>query len=316
MSGIQFNRDFSAVPGIPERLSGAVRRVLCDNPGPYTFKGTSTFIVGDGDVALIDPGPSNDAHLAALLRALEGETVTHILITHRHLDHSPLAARLKSLTGARTCAFARGERPPDRQSEGLDAGLDRAFEPDVPLAHGDRIEGRGWSIEALHTPGHASDHLCYALLEEKALFPGDHVMAWSTSVIVPPDGNMGAYLCSLRLLLRRDERVYHPAHGPSITDPKRLVRAYLAHRRMREEAILKRLEAGDRTIGSIVEAVYQDLDPKLRGAAALSTFAHLEHLIEQDRATTDGPPTLTSEFRVVPVADDFRPCVKAGRQRD
>jgi glyoxylase-like metal-dependent hydrolase (beta-lactamase superfamily II) len=298
MTSIPFNRDFSAVPGIPERISGLVRRVLCDNPGPFTFKGTSTFIVGEGEVAVIDPGPSDDAHLVALLKALGGETVTHIFITYRHLDHSPLAARLKSLTRAPTYGFGRQERAPDHELETLDAGLDHAFEPDVRLAHGARIEGRGWTIEALHTPGHASDHLCYALLEEKALVSGDHVMAWSTSIVAPPDGNMGAYLASLRLLLRRDDRVYHPAHGPSISDPKKLVRAYLAHRRMREEAIVKRLVAGDRTISAIVEAVYADLDPKLRSAAALSTFAHLEHLIEQGRVAVDGLSTLTSEFRI------------------
>jgi glyoxylase-like metal-dependent hydrolase (beta-lactamase superfamily II) len=171
--------------------------------------------------------------------------------------------------------------------------------PDIPLSHGDAVEGPGWTIEAVHTPGHTSDHMAYALREEKALFCGDHVMAWATSVIAPPDGHMGHYLNSLRLVLERDDQVYYPTHGPSPRDPRSLVRAYLAHRKMREEAIVNRLAHGDCRIDDIVAANYSGLDPQLRGAAGLSTLAHLEHLIEQGRVETEGEATIGSEFRLV-----------------
>jgi glyoxylase-like metal-dependent hydrolase (beta-lactamase superfamily II) len=282
MTAIDFDRAFDAVPGVAEQVSALVRRVLCDNPGPFTFRGTSTFIIGKGQVAVIDPGPEDEAHLAALLDAVRGETVSHILVTHSHADHSPLAGRLKAETGAEIFGLALAARPDD-DSVRLDASVDHGFRPDVVLSHGSRIEGRNWSLEAIHTPGHMSNHLCFALAEEKALFAGDHVMAWSTSVVAPPDGNMGQYMASLRLLLGRDDHIYWPAHGPARRDPLPLVRAYLAHRNMREQAIMQRLKAGDRTVGEIVRAVYAGIDPKLHGAAAISTRAHLEHLIEQGR---------------------------------
>jgi len=282
MTAIDFDRAFDAVPGRPEQVSALVRRVLCDNPGPFTFRGTSTFIIGHGQVAVIDPGPEDEAHLAALLDAVRGETVSHILVTHSHADHSPLAARLKAATGAEIYGLGLVARPDDG-SVRLDASVDHGFKPDVALSHGSRIEGRGWSLEAIHTPGHMSNHLCFALAKEKALFVGDHVMAWSTSVVAPPDGNMGHYMASLRLLLERDDSIYWPAHGPARLNPLPLVRAYIAHRNMREQAIMQRLKAGDRTIEDIVRAVYADIDPKLFGAAALSTRAHLDHLIEQGR---------------------------------
>jgi glyoxylase-like metal-dependent hydrolase (beta-lactamase superfamily II) len=298
MTDIEFNRDFTARPGSVVRISPLIRRVLCDNPGPFTFKGTSTFIVGHGAVAIIDPGPGDDAHLGALLKAVENETVTHILITHTHVDHSALAARLKALTGAITCGY--GPHGAASGTTRVDASADRHFAPDIAFRHGDRIRGPGWTIEGVFTPGHTSNHMAYALEEEKALFCGDHVMAWATSVIAPPDGNMGQYLNSLRLLLERPEDVYYPTHGPSPREPRSLVRAYLAHRRMREEAILARLGQGDRSIGEIVRANYADLDPRLEAAAALTTLAHLEHLIEQGRVETEGAPSLESEYRLRP----------------
>ncbi len=282
MTAIEFDRAFDAVPGRPEQVSALVRRVLCDNPGPFTFRGTSTFIIGKGQVAVIDPGPEDEAHLAALLDAVRGETVSHILVTHSHADHSPLAVRLKAATGAEIFGLGLAARPDDG-SVRLDAGVDHGFKPDVVLSHGSRIEGRGWSLEAIHTPGHMSNHLCFALTEEKALLVGDHVMAWSTSVVAPPDGNMGHYMASLRALLGRDDHIYWPAHGPARLDPLPLVRGLLAHRTMREQAIVQRLKAGDRTVAEIVRAVYAGIDPKLHGGAALSTRAHLDHLIEQGR---------------------------------
>jgi glyoxylase-like metal-dependent hydrolase (beta-lactamase superfamily II) len=264
-----------------------VRRVLVNNPGPYTFKGTSTFIVGRGQVAVIDPGPDDDSQLSALLEALRGETVTHILVTHSHADHSPLARRLKEATGALT--YAQGAVAPE--AEGglrLDATIDHGFVPDVALAEGDVVTGPGWTLEALFTPGHMSNHMCFALREEEALFSGDHVMSWATSVIAPPDGDMAEYLASLRKLLGREDKVYHPGHGPSRRDPLPLVRGYLAHRRMREEAIRARVAQGARTVPEIVASIYADVDPKLHGAAALSTSAHLDHLVAQGKLRRTG----------------------------
>jgi glyoxylase-like metal-dependent hydrolase (beta-lactamase superfamily II) len=283
MPTLEFDRSFDATPGVCVEVSPLVRRVLCGNPSPYTFKGTSTFIVGRGQVAIIDPGPQDEPHLTAILDAVRGETVTHILVTHTHMDHSPLAAALKAKTGALILAGANLlSATPDGLR--LDAGIDRQFAADHPLTHGEKIGGKGWTIEPVFTPGHMSNHMCFALLEEQVLFCGDHVMAWATSVIAPPDGNMAQYMESLRLLLKRDDVIFHPAHGPSRRDPKPLVRAYLTHRKMREAAIYERLKAGDRTPGEIVKSVYADIDPRLHPAAALSTQAHLDHLVEQGRA--------------------------------
>ena len=282
MTDLTFDRNFDETPGKAVRLSPLVRRVLVNNPSPYTFKGTSSFIVGMGQVAVIDPGPDDDAHLAAMLDAVKGETVTHILVTHSHADHSPLARRLKQVTGAKTLAHGPVQAPPSTGLR-LDASIDHDFVPDERLADGDTVSGPGWTLEALFTPGHMSNHMCFALPEEKALFAGDHVMAWATSVIAPPDGDMGQYFTSLRKLLDRDDAVYHPGHGPSRHDPLPLVRGYLAHRRMREEAIRTRVEKGARSVGEIVAAIYADVDPRLHGAAALSTTAHLDHLVEQGK---------------------------------
>jgi glyoxylase-like metal-dependent hydrolase (beta-lactamase superfamily II) len=297
---IELDRDFDAVPGEVVRLSPRVRRVLCDNPGPFTFKGTSTFIIGNGDVAIVDPGPDSDRHYSVLKDALRNETVTHILITHTHADHSPLAARLKAATGAKTYGY--GPHGSGRADSGprADASADLAFVPDVRLRHGDGISGKQWTIDAVFTPGHTSNHMSFGLREEKTLFCGDHVMAWATSVIAPPDGHMGSYMNSLRLLLDRDNEIYFPTHGPEVRQPKSLVRAYIAHRRMREEAIVARLAEGDRTIAEIVKANYAGLDPRLHGAAALSTQAHLEHLIENGKVAADGPPTADGEYRLKP----------------
>lgn len=288
MTELKFDRAFDVIPGETAQVSPLVRRILANNPSPFTFKGTSTFIVGQGRVAIIDPGPDDDAHLKALLEAVRGETVSHILVTHSHADHSPLTAKLQAATGAKTYAYG-GVAPGTTTGLRLDSSIDHGFVPDVTVADGDIIEGQNWSLEALHTPGHMSNHMCFALAQEKALFAGDHVMAWATSVIAPPDGDMGQYLASLRKLLDRDDEVYFPSHGPSKRDPLPLVRGYLAHRRMREAAIFSRVEQGARSVGEIVAAIYADVDPRLHGAAALSTRAHLDHLVEQGKLReTDG----------------------------
>lgn len=289
MVSLDFDRSFDVPPETALELSPLVRRVLANNPGPFTFKGTSSFIIGRGEVAIIDPGPDDDEHLTSLLAAIRGETVSHILVTHSHRDHSPLVRRLKQATGAVTVGYGPVAAQEDPEGIRLDASIDADFDPDIKLAHGEVIRGKGWSLEGVFTPGHMSNHMSFALGEEKTLFCGDHVMAWATSVIAPPDGNMGQYFASLRLLLERDDAIYHPAHGPSRRDPKPLVRAYLAHRRMREESIISRLKAGDRSIEDIVKANYADIDPRLHAAAGLSTQAHIEHLIERGLVRA-GPP--------------------------
>lgn len=301
MTELAFNRDFDVVYGRPERLSGLVRRVACANASPFTFKGTVSYIVGEGEVAIIDPGPDDGDHLRALLDAIGGETVSHIVVTHSHRDHCELVARLKAATGAVVCGYGpkvgAGRLGPASGDVTLDAAADAGFQPDLHLAHRDVISGRGWTLEAVHTPGHTSDHLALALPEENTLFSGDHVMAWSTSVIAPPDGSMAEYMASLRLLLDREEQVYWPGHGPAVEAPRRFVRALIAHRQMREAAIFDRIRRGDRTVLEIVRAVYADLDPRLHRAAAISALAHVEHLVAQGKVQAKGPLSLETEFR-------------------
>jgi glyoxylase-like metal-dependent hydrolase (beta-lactamase superfamily II) len=289
MTALDFDRNDRAAPGAAEQLTPLVRRILCNNASAFTFTGTSSFIVGRGRVAVIDPGPDDPAHLAALRHALRGETVTHVLVTHSHADHSPLAARLKAETGAAVLAFGAAETA-SGDALRLDAGIDHGFAPDERLRDGETLSGPGWTLDAVFTPGHMSNHMCFALREEQSLFSGDHVMFWATSVIAPPEGRMGDYLNSLRKLLDRDDKYYHSAHGPGRRDPLPFVRGLLSHRRMREAAIQQRLRSGDRHAKEIVAALYADIDPRLHGAAALSVRAHLEHLVEQGQArlTDDG----------------------------
>ena len=298
MTSLQFDRDFDAVPGRCEVLSPLIRRVLCDNPGPFTFKGTSTFIVGRGAVAIIDPGPADNRHLEALLAAVVGETVSHILITHSHSDHSPLALALRERTGAPVVGYGMPQPTGLHAGERLDAAGDATYAPDRLVGHGDVIAGDGWTLDTVFTPGHMSNHMAYALREEQALFCGDHVMTWATSVIAPPDGHMGQYMKSLRLLLERDNRIYYPTHGGERRDPKPLVRAYIAHRRMREEAIVNLLNTRDATIPEMVRSNYPGLDPRLHAAASLSTRAHIEHLIEQGRVIEGGEDPI--RYRIAP----------------
>lgn len=276
--------------GVVETLSPLVRRLIAPNPGPFTYTGTGTYIIGAGHVAVIDPGPLNDAHVTALTAALAGEVVDAILITHTHLDHSPAAAPLKAATGART--FGHGPHGGAREDGApVEEGGDMAFRPDVTLAHGDRITGPGWTFEAVHTPGHTSNHLCFALIEEAALFTGDHVMGWSTTVISPPDGDMAAYFASLDHLLTRDDRRYYPTHGAPVDDPKPLVRGLIAHRRAREAQILEVLRSGPATVPAMVAIIYAAIDPRLHPAAARSLQAHLDRLISEGAIARLDPAT-------------------------
>lgn len=299
---IPFRRDFAFAYATPETLSPLVRRVVARNASPFTFKGTGTYIVGHGKVAVIDPGPDLAEHVEALTAALAGETVTHILITHTHLDHSPAAAALKAATGAATYGFGRhgSGRASDRAGIGgtSEEGGDHDFVPDVTMRDGDAVEGADWRLRAVETPGHTSNHLCFALPEEATLFSGDHVMGWSTSVITPPDGDMAAYMRSLAKLLPRGDRLYRPTHGPEIDEPQDFVAAFIAHRIERADAILARLAQGDETIEAIVRAVYVGLDPRLVTAAGRSVLAHLVALVEEGRVDSDGPPAVNGRFRL------------------
>jgi len=281
---IEFNRDLPLEYGAVQALSPLVRRITAENPSPYTFKGTGTYVIGRDTVAVIDPGPLQDEHLAALLRALDGVTVSHILVTHTHIDHSPLAAGLKAATGAPVLGYGRH---PSHGTAG-ELGGDHGFAPDALLADGDVVTGPGWTLEAIHTPGHASNHLCFALREEDSVFTGDHVMGWSTTVVSPPDGDMAAYMASLDKLRRRPEKLYIPSHGPEVADGPVFTRALLGHRRQREAAILRRLETGAAEIPALVAQIYRDLDPRLVAAAGRSVMAHLIKLEAEGKVVSEG----------------------------
>ena len=296
---IPFLREFSFEYGRLEPVAPGVRRILARNPSPFTFKGTGTYVVGHGEVAVIDPGPDLDDHVAALLAGLEGEQVTHILITHTHRDHSPAAKALKAVTGAPTYGF--GPHAGGRRGDtAVEEGGDWDFTPDVRVRDGDEIDGAGWRFEAVHTPGHTSNHLCFALPEEGILFSGDHVMGWSTSVVAPPDGDMSAYMGSLDKLLGRSDQVYWPTHGPAILAPQPHVRAFLAHRREREAGILDCLAGGPRHIVEIVPKLYIGLAPGLHRAAGRSVHAHLLDLVSRGVVAADGPATIEAIYRRTP----------------
>src|SRR4051812_5239392 len=271
---IPYRREFAFEYGRLEPVAPGLRRIVARNPGPFTFKGTGTYVVGDGEVAVIDPGPDLPDHIAALLASLEGERITHILVTHTHRDHSPAAKAVKEATGAPTYGF--GPHAGGRRGEaGAEEGGDWDFSPDIVVSDGDVIEGRNWRFEAVHTPGHTSNHLCFALPDSGILFSGDHVMGWSTSVVAPPDGDMAAYMASLDKLLARPEQLYYPTHGPAIQDAHDHVRRLIAHRHQREGQILGKLEAGEGWISAIVTDLYRDIDPRLHPAAERSVLAHL-----------------------------------------
>lgn len=272
--------------GMLAARSPLVRRLLAHNPSPFTFTGTGTFVVGRGTVAVIDPGPDDPAHIAALIGALAGETVSHIVITHTHMDHSPAAPALKAATGARIVGCA----PLVLSDDGprADAGFDATYAPDAVMADGDSISGPGWTLTAVHTPGHTSNHLCFALAEEKALFTGDHVMGWSTTVVAPPDGDMADYMASLEKLMGRDDAIYHPTHGEAVTDPQRFVKHLLGHRRQREGQVLRAIGEGLTTIPQMVAAMYAMVDKRLHPAAGRSVLAHLIDLERRGKVARAG----------------------------
>lgn len=294
---IPFRREFSFEYGRLQPVAPMIRRIVARNPSPFTFRGTGTYVVGEGDVAVIDPGPDLPDHVEALLAGLKGERVTHILVTHTHRDHSPAAQALQAATGAPTWGFGP-HAGGNRGDPAVEEGGDWDFVPDVATRDGDRIAGNGWHFEAVHTPGHTSNHLCFALPDSSILFSGDHVMGWSTSVITPPDGDMAAYMASLDKLLGRRDAVYWPTHGPAITEPQQHVRAFIAHRREREAGILDCLRAGVAGIDAIVDRLYVGLQPGLRRAAGRSVHAHLIDLADRGVVESDGPATLEARYRL------------------
>jgi glyoxylase-like metal-dependent hydrolase (beta-lactamase superfamily II) len=278
-----------------------VRRLLCNNPSPFTFKGTVSYIVGQGRVAIVDPGPLDEAHIGALLHAVRGETVTHILVTHTHRDHSPAAARIRAATGAKT--YGEGPHRPSRPVHTADvprneSGGDTDFHPDVMLADGDIVDGASWSLEAVTTPGHTVNHMAFALKGTDLLFSGDHVMAWSTPVVSPPDGSMSDYMASLEKLLIRPESIYFPGHGGAVKDAQHFVSHYIRHRRAREQAILRELAKGEADIPALVAAIYVGLDARLVRAAGYSLLAHLEDLAARGLVTTEGAPSIEGRYRL------------------
>lgn len=300
---IPFVRDFDFAYGRVDQVSPLIRRVIAENPGAFTFTGTGTYIVGrdapGARVAVIDPGPLDDAHLAALLDAVKGQSVSHVLVTHTHRDHAPLARPFAEAVGGAPVLAARPPARTIHASGGLDEDDDETFSPDIILTGGERIEGDGWTIEALATPGHASNHMAFVLTDENALFSGDHVMGWSTTVVAPPDGDMEDYMASLDAVIARGFDTLWPTHGAPVTDPGPFLDAYRAHRLGREAQVLARLQAGDRTIAEMVPVLYAAVDSRLWPAASLSVWAHLIGLVRAGRVVADPEPTLQAVYRVL-----------------
>ena len=300
-SKLAFNTEMTFDYGVAVDVAPGVRRIVANNPGPFTFKGTNTYLVGRGEVAVIDPGPDDKAHLDAIAEATKGERISHIMITHTHRDHTDAVMPLKDYTKAPVLAFGHTGEPRGVRttSPSGKAFVDLDFTPDTQLKNGDMIQGKGWALDVIHTPGHAPDHLCFALTGERTVFSGDHVMGWNTTVVAPPEGNMSDYLRSLECLLERKDKVFFPGHGGRIESPQRAVRAYLLHRKMRESAIYNCLESGDQFIPQIVTKIYPRLDSRLVSAAALSVLAHLEYLIARDLVQCeDLPAAIHSAFSI------------------
>lgn len=284
MSRITFDRDFDPRYGEVIEVMPGVSRLTANNPNAFTAFGTNSYLLGDREVAILDPGPEDEAHLDALLKAIGGRRVTHIILTHAHSDHVGGMAAIKQATGARSYSSVRREAPI----------VD--YRPDIVIGDGDTLSGDGWSLTAIATPGHASDHLAFALEGTGTLFSGDHVMGWSTSTVRPPDGSMAEYIASLDRMIARPEPTFLPGHGGPIADGPKHARGLKAHRLQREAAILKRIEEGDRAIDDVVAALYRGINPALKTAAAYAVLAHLERLVAEGRVKSEGGVTLQATF--------------------
>jgi glyoxylase-like metal-dependent hydrolase (beta-lactamase superfamily II) len=296
---LDFDTRFEPHYGEAIEIATGIRRITVNNPGPFTFHGTNTYIVGEHSLAVIDPGPEDPTHLAAILRAVDDRPVSHIFVSHTHRDHSPLARALQQRTGAAICA--EGPHRPARplrigEINPLDASADTDFAPDFVLADDSVIEGDGWALRTILTPGHTANHAVFALEGSDVLFSADHVMAWATSIVAPPDGAMADYMASLDRLLERDDKLLLPGHGGPVRKPRSFIRELKIHRKMRERAIVERLSEGDKTIPDMVRAIYRDTDPRLHGAAGLSVLAHLEDLVARGIAVTEGDPSIEGEY--------------------
>lgn len=301
MNDLSFKTDMDFTYGEPREMVPGVVRIVANNPSVFTFKGTNTYIIGTDDLCVIDPGPQDDAHFEAIMAYAGDRPISTIAITHTHRDHIDGLERLAEASGARVCGFGRTAENPGaagahpRTTE----YIEESFVPSYPLTDGDRLNGQGWTLEALFTPGHAPDHLCFALLEQNVLFSGDHVMAWNTTVVAPPEGNMAEYMASLEKLFGRPETVFFPGHGGRIEEARRMVRGYMVHRQWREQAILGAIRDGHKTISDIVALVYKGLDERLINAASLSVQAHVDHLIEKQLVKSAGPTSFTSHLEAV-----------------
>jgi glyoxylase-like metal-dependent hydrolase (beta-lactamase superfamily II) len=300
MNNTDFDLAFEPAYGRAVPVAPGVERMTVNNPSAFTFHGTNSYIVGGSSVAVIDPGPEDEAHFHALMGALAGREVTHIFVSHTHRDHSPLARRLKEATGALT--VGEGPHRPSRplyhgETNPFAESSDSDFVPDIALGEGESVAGDGWRLTALLTPGHTANHAAFALDDTGIVFSADHVMAWATTIVAPPDGSMADYMASLDRLLQRDDRIFFPGHGGPVKEPASFMRGLRTHRRMRERAVLERIKAGDRLIAEMVKVIYRETDPRLHGAAALSVLAHIEDLVEKGLVATDGPPSLMGAYR-------------------
>lgn len=299
MASPDFRVDFDPRHGESVEMVPGLQRVVCENPSPFTFHGTNTYLLGEDRVAVIDPGPPIEAHYNALLAAIGKRTVSHIIVTHTHMDHSPLAHPLAEKTGAEI--FAEGPHRPARplnlgEMNPLDASGDKDFAPQNLLKHGDELSGDGWTLDCLFTPGHTANHMAFGWRDTDYLIPGDHVMAWATSIVAPPDGSMADYMASLDILLQQPQKTYFPGHGGRLENAHNFVRALRSHRRMREQAILNQIKDGQHTIPDIVAVIYASTDIKLHGAAGLSVLAHLEDLVAKGKVETDGAVALDGRY--------------------
>ena len=302
MDRLNFKTGMAFTYGEPSPMGPGIVRLVAPNAGPFTFKGTNTYLVGSTSLAVIDPGPNDASHLAAILNAAGQRTITHILTTHAHRDHVDGVAALKAATGATVCGFPRDPEAAHIALEATPSGsyfIDYGFVPGRSLAGGDTVLGSDWALTAIHTPGHAPDHLAFALEGRDVVFSGDHVMAWNTTIVAPPEGRMAHYIASLEILLERTDSVFLPGHGGRLEEPQRTVKAYLLHRRWREQAVMKALTDGANSIRRIVPEVYQGLAAELIPAATLSVQAHVEHLIEKGLVSSAAPLTLDRRLEAV-----------------
>jgi glyoxylase-like metal-dependent hydrolase (beta-lactamase superfamily II) len=296
---IAYKQEASVEYGRLTEVAPNVRRIVARNASAFTYHGTGTYVIGRGKVAVIDPGPLDQAHVDALLRELGGEQITHMLVTHTHNDHSPATRLLKQHCEAPTYAFsAHGEGRYGAGAE-IEEGADRQFAPDIKVSDGDVIACDGFDVECVYTPGHALNHMCFALPKERVLFSGDHVMGWSTTVVSPPDGDMGDYLSSLHKLLARDDQKLLPTHGTAIDDPQAFVQSLIEHRKGREQQVIAELKNGPSTIPAMVPRMYKDVPAFLHPAAERSVYAHVLHMHERGLVACDGEPLLSSEYQLV-----------------